>query len=32
MTFYSGDGAGTKSMVIEMKRKKGRAAEAGSTK
>jgi len=32
MTFYSGEGAGTKSMVIELKRKKGRAAEAGSTK
>jgi hypothetical protein len=32
MTFYSGEGAGTKSMVIEMKRKKGRATEAGATK
>jgi hypothetical protein len=32
MTFFSGEGAGTKSMVIEMKRKKARAAEAGATK
>lgn len=32
MTFYSGEGAGTKGMVIEMKRKKGRTTEAGATK
>lgn len=32
MTFYSGTGEGKKSMVIEMKRKAGKAAEAGATK
>lgn len=32
MTFYEGEGAGKKGMVIEMKRKKGKTAEAGATK
>jgi Protein of unknown function (DUF1579) len=32
MTFYMGEGAGTKSMVIEMKRKKGKTTETGATK
>jgi hypothetical protein len=32
MTFYSGEGAGTKSMTIEMKRKAGKASEAGAPK
>jgi hypothetical protein len=32
MTFYTGDGAGTKSMVIEMKRKGGKPVGAGAPK
>lgn len=31
-TFFSGEGAGTKSMVIEMKRKGSKATEAGAKK
>jgi hypothetical protein len=32
MTFFMGEGAGTKSMVIAMKRKGGKAVGAGATK